>query len=104
MQVIEFMSNEEEGFQNDGDAFKLRILNKLANDEALSKTRIEARLAQDFRPVDLKKRLYHAAAQAQTPFGAIEDDSFHEVLSVSYVLNFTILPVFFHLPHRCIFV
>ena len=82
LQVIDFMSSEED-FANDGDSFKLRILQKLCSDDQLMRTRIESRLAQDFRPVDLKKRLYNAAALAQGVLGTIEDDSFHEVLSVS---------------------
>lgn len=86
LQVIDFLSSEDE-FANDGDSFKLRIIQKLCSDDQLIRTRIESRLAQDFRPVDLKRRLHTAAAVAQGVLGTIEDDSFHEVLSVSCLLH-----------------
>lgn len=76
----------DEAFEDDGEPIRIRTLQKLASDDALLRTKIESKLQQEFRPVDLRARIAHAEMYAcgTLPGSVIEDESFHEVLSVSF--------------------
>lgn len=86
MEVLQAMDFIEEAFEDDGEPIRIRTLQKLASDDALLRTKIESKLQQEFTPVDLRARIAHAEMHAcgTLPGSLIEDESFHEVLSVSF--------------------
>lgn len=85
VEILQAIDYIEERFEHDGIGIRIRTLQKLASDDALARTKIESRLQQDFRPIDLKERILIAETHASgsLPMGEIDDESFHEVLSVS---------------------
>lgn len=81
----------DELFSEDGDAIRTRTARRLAEDDRLQRVRIEDKMHETFKAVDLRERVHVAAAHSMIPLSEAEDESTYDVLSVSNIILFALV-------------